>query len=72
MSLSESHGVLDDPLALTIENDSAEGEQRFVTVGSSAFGLLMVVVHTPRDEGSRTISVRKPDPKERRNYEKGL
>ena len=33
VSLSEGDGVLSDPLALTIEDDSAEGEQRFVTIG---------------------------------------
>jgi len=67
-----SLSVLSDPLACTIEDDSAEGEQRFVTVGMNVFGTLMVVVHTPRREGPRIISVRKPDPKERRNYEKGV
>ena len=72
VSLSEGDGVLNDPLALTVEDDAAEGEQRFVTIGTNAFGSLMVVVHTPRGSGSRTISVRKADPKERRNYEKGV
>jgi hypothetical protein len=72
VSLSEGDGVLNDPLALTVEDDAAEGEQRFVTIGMNAFGSLMVVVHTPRSSGSRTISVRKADPKERRNYEKGV
>ena len=70
--LSEGDGVLNDPLALTVEDDSAEGEQRFVTIGMNVFGTLMVVVHAPRREGPRIISVRKPDPKERRNYEKGV
>ena len=32
VSLSEGDGVLNDPLALTVEDDSAEGEQRFVTI----------------------------------------
>jgi len=50
----------------------SEGEQRFVTIGMNVFGTLLVVTHTPRREGSRIISVRKPDPKERRNYEKGV
>lgn len=72
VSLSEGDGVLNDPLALTVEDDSAEGEQRFVTIGMNVFGSLMVVVHTPRGDETRTISVRKPDPKERRNYEKGV
>jgi hypothetical protein len=72
VSLSEGDGVLNDPLALTVEDDSTEGEQRFVTIGMNVFGTLMVVVHTPRGDESRIISVRKPDPKERKNYEKGV
>ena len=72
VSLSEGDGVLNDPLALTVEDGAARSEQRFVTIGMNAFGSLMVVVHTPRSSGSRTISVRKADPKERRNYEKGV
>ena len=72
VSLSEGDGVLSDPLALTVEDDSADGEQRFVTIGMNVFGKLMVVVHTPRRDAPRFISVRKPDPRERRNYEKGV
>jgi uncharacterized DUF497 family protein len=72
VSLSEGDGVLSDPLALTVEEDSAEGEQRFVTIGMNLFGSLMVVVHSPRPDGLRIISVRKPDPRERRNYEEGV
>ena len=72
VSLSEGDGVLNDPLALTVEDRSAEGEQRLVTIGANVFGSLMVVVHTPRGEEVRIISVRRADPKERRNYEKGL
>jgi uncharacterized DUF497 family protein len=70
--LSEGDGVLSDPLALTIEDQTAEGESRFVTIGMNLFGDLMVVVHTPRSTESRIISVRRPDPRERRNYEEGL
>ena len=72
VSLSEGDGVLNDPLALTVEDDRAEGEQRFVTIGLNVFGILMVVVHSPRRDGPRIISVRKPDPKERRTYEEGV
>lgn len=72
VSLSEGDGVLNDPLALTVEDDAAEGEHRFVTIGMNLLGSLMVVVHTPRQDGARIISVRKADPKERRNYEKSI
>ncbi len=72
VSLTEGDGVLSDPLALTIEDDSAEGEQRFVTVGLNSLGTLMVVVFTDRDDDPRLISVRKATPRERRTYEKGI
>jgi uncharacterized DUF497 family protein len=72
VSLPEGDGVLSDPLAVTIEDESAQGEQRFVTLGANTFGSLMVVVWTLRDEDARIISVRKPTPKERRTYEEGV
>ncbi len=70
--LSEGDGVLNDPLALTMEDERSQGEQRFVTLGINAFGSLMVVVWTPRSEDIRIISVRRAEPKERRIYEKGI
>ena len=72
VSLAVSDGVLNDPLALTVEDDSAEGEQRFVTIGMNSFGSLMVVVYTHCDDDIHLISVRKSDPTERRSYEKGI
>ena len=72
VSLPEGDGVLSDPLAVTIEDESAEGEQRFVTLGANTFGFLMVVVWTPRGDETRIISVPKPTPKERRSYEEGV
>lgn len=72
VSLTEGDGVLHDPLALTIEDDSAEGEQRFVSIGMNTFGHLMVVVYTHRGEDLRLISVRHAEPKERRAYEEGV
>ena len=43
VSLSEGDGVLNDPLALTVEDDLAAGEQGFVTLRMNAFLLLIVV-----------------------------
>jgi len=72
VSLTEGDGVLSDALAVTIEDELVEGEQRFVTLGANTFGSLMVVVWTPRDDEVRIISVRRPTPKERRSYEEGV
>lgn len=58
VSLAEGDGVLSDPLAVTIEDESAEGEQRFVTLGANTFGSLMVAVWTHRGDEARIISVR--------------
>ena len=44
LARTEGDGVLSDLLAVTIEDESAEGEQRFVTLGANTFGSLMVVV----------------------------
>ena len=72
VSLAEGDGVLNDPFALTIEDTSAEGEQRYATVGMNTFGSLMVVIWTHREDDIRVISVRKAEPRERRAYEKGI
>ncbi len=72
VSLVEGDGVLNDPLALTIEDDSAQGEQRFVSIGMNTFGRLMVVVYAYQGNDIRLISVRHAEPKERRTYEKGI
>jgi uncharacterized DUF497 family protein len=64
--------VLNDPLALTIEDSSSQGEQRFISIGMNVFGSLRVVVCALRGDDARIISVRKPEPKEIRAYEKGV
>lgn len=67
---SEAATVLFDELAITVE-DTAIGEQRWVTIGESAEGRLLVVVYTWRGERVRLISAREATSKERRNYEGG-
>lgn len=43
VELADAVGVLDDALALTVEDDRLS-EQRFVTIGMDALGRLLVVV----------------------------
>ena len=69
VSLAEGEGVLNDPLGLTIEDDSSEGEPRWITIGANAAGELMVAVWTEHDDGERLISVRRATAKERKEYE---
>ena len=67
---SEAATVLSDELAVTVE-DAGPGEQRFVTIGESAEGRLLVVVYAWRGERIRLISAREATPRERRNYGSG-
>ena len=55
LSLVEGDGVLNDPLGLTIEDESSEGEPRWITIGANAGGELLVAVWTERDDGERLI-----------------
>lgn len=72
VSLTEGDGVLLDPLAITIEDHTAFGELRWVTLGINTLGALRVVVWTERGREVRLISVRKAEPKERKAYEEGI
>jgi uncharacterized DUF497 family protein len=47
--------VFEDEWALTIREDSIEGERRFVTVGIDFFGRVIVVVYTYRNSDIRLI-----------------
>ncbi|MDX8402665.1 MAG: BrnT family toxin [Mariprofundaceae bacterium] len=61
--------VLEDGLALTIEDDSAQGEQRFITIGADDAGRVLVVIWTMRRDAIRIISARKATAHERKAYE---
>jgi len=69
VSFADAEGVLSDPLAVTIEDITAAGEARFVTVGLGSAGEILVVVYTEREGRFRLISARRATPRERRNYE---
>ena len=75
----ESHGVsfveavtvLEDDFALTREDADALDEQRFVTLGMSGIGSLLVVVYTNREpDVVRLISAWKANKPQRSRYEK--
>jgi uncharacterized DUF497 family protein len=68
VSLREGATVLLDPLALVREDPDAEGEQRFVGLGTSDHGRLLVVVWTMRAETVRLISARRATRKEAKDY----
>lgn len=69
VSFADTEGVLQDPLALTVEDRGAAGEQRFVAIGLGNAGELLVVAYTERNGAYRLISARRPTRKERKQYE---
>ena len=72
ISFEEAESVFDDSFSLTINDDSHSfDESRFITIGESKTGRLILVCHTIGAENVRIISARKPSHKERKDYENG-
>jgi hypothetical protein len=72
VSFQEAATVFNDPLSMTFPDpDHSIGESRYVIIGLSRFGQLLVVAHTDRDAKVRIISARKATRQERRFYEQG-
>jgi uncharacterized DUF497 family protein len=72
VSFAEAQTVFDDPLAATDNDpDHSIKERRFITIGISVAGRLLIVSHTFEPETVRIISARKPTRGERESYENG-
>lgn len=72
MGFAEAVTVLDDDHALTRADPDAEEEPRFVTLGLSDAGNLLVVVYAYREpDVLRVISAWKANKRQRVLYEKG-
>ena len=72
VSFEEASTVLGDPLSLTIPDPlHSEDEDRFITLGESHRGRLLVVVSTDRGDKIRIISARVATRRERKDYEEG-
>ena len=68
--LSYGVDVLEDLSALTREDTSAQGEQRWVSVGMDGLGRVLTVVYTYRGERIRLLSARRATRREREHYER--
>ena len=72
ITFEEASTISGDPLSITIPDPAHSiGENRFITIGTSVNGKLIVVVHTDRDDIIRIISARKAARHEARQYEQG-
>ena len=72
VSFDEGASAFRDPLSLTISDpDHSEDENRYLLLGQSSDGRLVVVSHTERGARIRIIGARLAEPRERRDYEEG-
>jgi uncharacterized DUF497 family protein len=76
----DKHGVLfqdaatvfGDPLSITYyDPDHSDDEDRFITIGHTTSGILLIVSHTDRGDRVRIISARRATRKEKKAYENG-
>ena len=62
--------VFGDPRSVTIPDPAhSQSENRFIILGRSHDGKLLVVVHTERGDNIRIISARRASRRERKSYE---
>jgi hypothetical protein len=70
VAFEEASTVFGDPLAATMGDPGhSDEEHRFVTIGQSLPGRILVVVHSDDGDRMRIISARKATGRERRAYE---
>ena len=69
VAFTEAATVFLDPLALTYQDpDHSEGEQRYITLGESTRGRVILVAHLDRGDRIRIISARRATRKEAHEY----
>ncbi len=72
VTFTEAMTVFADPLSVTgYDPRHAETEDRFLTMGVSTGGRLLVVSHADRGDMVRIISAREATRRERKDYEDG-
>jgi len=73
VAFEEASTVFGDPLSLTIPDpEHSQGENRYITMGKTFNGKLLVVVHTDRGDNIRIISARRASRRERKFYEETI
>lgn len=70
VSFDEAVTVFYDPLSATFDDpDHSVGEQRYLTIGFSSQGRLLVIAHAERKKNIRIISARIATAHERKKHE---
>ena len=71
ISFQEGKTIFDDPFLLTFPDfEHSEFEERYINIGTSAKGRILILIHTERRKNIRIINCRKATSTERRAYEK--
>ena len=71
ISFEEGKTIFDDPFLLTFPDlEHSEIEERYINIGTSAKGRILILIHTERGENIRIINCRKATSTERKAYEK--
>ena len=71
IGFEEAMSIFQDKFSLTRDDPlHSEREERFIDIGRSTKGNILVVVYTERGDDVRIISCRKATPAERKAYEK--
>ena len=72
VSFEEGKTIFNDPFLYTFpDNEHSIDEERFINIGLSVNGRVLVLTHTERQDNIRIISCRKATAHERRFYEEG-
>ncbi len=72
ISFEEGKTIFNDPFLFTFSDDKHSAyEERFINIGFSAQGRVLILTHTERKGKIRVISCRRATPRERSFYEKG-
>jgi uncharacterized DUF497 family protein len=72
IAFEEARTVFSDPLSMTVADpEHSETECRFIDIGISEHGRMLVVSYTERGRNIRIISARRALPIERICYEEG-
>ncbi len=73
VTFEEAVTVFADPLSDTFDDpDHSFDENRFLTIGTSSAGQLLIVSHTDRSDKIRIISAREVTRQERKSYAEGV
>lgn len=72
VSFEEGKTIFNDPFLFTFPDyEHSVDEERYIDIGLSVTGRILILTHTERQDKIRIISCRKATARERRFYEEG-